>query len=142
MTLRILVTGSREWWDKRIIGQALGEAIGDLGRHLIVPIVPNDPAPIMRFDQVTVVHGAARGADTIAGNIASAWGMRVEAHPADWDTHGKSAGHRRNAEMVALGADVCLAFPLGRSSGTRSCARLAEAAGIPVRCYETTSVTS
>jgi hypothetical protein len=34
--------------------------------------------------------------------------------------------------MVAAGADLCLAFPIGASPGTRSCMRLAAAAGIPV----------
>lgn len=44
--------------------------------------------------------------------------------------------HHRNAEMVNLGADVMLAFPLGQSAGTGGCMRLAEAGGIPVRVYE------
>lgn len=82
------------------------------------------------------MHGGARGADTLASVEAKQWGFNVEVHPADWRSHGKAAGHRRNAEMVKLGADVCLAFPLGESRGTRGCMRLAEAAGIPVKVYE------
>jgi hypothetical protein len=77
-----------------------------------------------------VVHGGARGADALVDEIARNWGWTPEVHPADWDLYGRSAGHRRNAEMVALGADVCLAFPLGVSSGTRGCMRLAASAGI------------
>jgi hypothetical protein len=34
--------------------------------------------------------------------------------------------------MVSLGADVCLAFPLGASPGTRGCMNIAERAGIHV----------
>ena len=79
-----------------------------------------------------VVHGAARGADSHADHAAMNWGWTPERHPADWDRYGKSAGHRRNAHMISLGADVCLAFPLGESVGTRGCMQLAEAAGIPV----------
>jgi hypothetical protein len=35
--------------------------------------------------------------------------------------------------MVDLGADLVLAFPLGKSEGTRDCIRRATAAGIHVR---------
>ena len=121
MTLRILITGSREWTDRATIRRALVEAGHRSGVH------PRD---------TVVVHGGARGADTIADEVADAFGCQVEVHPADWDRYGKAAGHRRNAEMVALGADVVLAFPLGASPGTRGCMKLAENAGIPVRVYE------
>lgn len=127
---RILVTGSRDWTDTRVIADGLIAAIehgpDDLfGHH------PTHGA-YLHWGQITVVHGAARGADRFAARIARAWGMVVEPHPADWKTHGRAAGHRRNAHMVALGADVCIAFPLGASRGTRGCMALAEAAGIPV----------
>lgn len=133
MTLRILVTGSREFTAKRAIARALIDVIDKHGAHLIVQ---DEHGPKLLWDQITVVHGAARGADRIAGHIAAVWGMQVEEHPADWDQHGKSAGPIRNKKMVDLGADVCLAFPLGRSIGTRHCMRLAQAAGISVCCYE------
>ena len=63
-------------------------------------------------------------------------GYGAARHPADWDKHGKAAGMIRNREMVALGADICLAFPIGRSPGTRACIREAQRAGIPVRVRE------
>lgn len=64
--------------------------------------------------------------------VARRMGWEVQAYPADWDRYGRSAGHRRNAQMVADGADLCLAFPLGESRGTRGCMRLASQAGIRV----------
>ena len=131
--LRILVTGSRDWTDKRAIARALCDAIDHYGEHVLTR---DEYGPKVLWDQVTVVHGAARGADTLAGRIAAAWGMCVEAHPADWDRHRKAAGPLRNKAMVSLGAHVCLAFPLGRSIGTRHCMKEANAAGIPVRSYE------
>jgi hypothetical protein len=121
MTLRILITGSRDWIDRDAIRAALVQAGRTAGVH------PQG---------TTVVHGGARGADRIAGEIAREFGCTVEIHPADWDGLGKAAGHRRNAEMVNAGADVCLAFPLGESRGTRGCMQLAEAAGIPVVVHE------
>jgi hypothetical protein len=121
VTLRILVTGSRDWTDRDTIRHALIDAA--LGAR-------------MDLYQVTVVHGAARGADRIAGEIAREYGCRVEEHPAQWQD-GPSAGPRRNAHMVALGADLCLAFPHGESRGTRDCMRRAQAAGIPVHDHGT-----
>lgn len=117
-TLRILVTGSRAWTDRDAILHALDRVATEAG------VAPG---------LVTVVHGTARGADSLADSAARQLGMRVERHPADWQLHGKSAGHRRNAEMVQLGADLTLAFPLGESRGTRGAMRLAREAGIPVR---------
>lgn len=118
--MRILVTGSRAWTDRTAVTKALfdeGVKVSPLGT---------------KWSDITLVHGAARGLDTIAAEIASDLGMQVEAYPADWETFGRAAGHRRNAVMVASGADICLAFPLGESRGTRGCMRLAEKAGIPV----------
>lgn len=111
---RILVTGSREWDDPQAIFDVLAE---------------------YNYGQVTLVHGAARGTDTIAARIAAAFGWRIEVHPADWRNLGKSAGFIRNAAMVAAGADVCLAFIRDGSPGASHCAHLAEQAGIPVRRF-------
>lgn len=117
--MRILITGSREFKDESVISKAIAEAAAGVDSNL-----------------VTVVHGAARGADTLAANAAWRMGLLTEAHPADWDRHGKSGGYIRNAEMAKLGADVCLAFPIGESRGTRMMIELAKKHGIEVRVYE------
>jgi hypothetical protein len=114
---RILVTGSRYWTDEDFIANVL---LYDIE---------------VQFSQATLVHGAARGADTIAGRIWKSWGSEVEPHPADWRRHGRAAGLLRNAAMVALGADLCLAFIRDDSPGATGCALMAEKAGIPVRYY-------
>jgi hypothetical protein len=115
---RILVTGSRVLADYEIVRSALAEARETYGPDAIV------------------VHGGAPGADLIAHRAAHTLSMRTEPHPARWRTEGRAAGILRNQRMVELGADVCLAFPVGASRGTRDCMRRAEAAGIPVRVFE------
>jgi hypothetical protein len=113
--MRVLVTGSRDWSDEAAVCTTLTE--------------------LLRLaDRITVVHGACpTGADAIAHRWASDTpGATPEPHPADWSI-GKKAGPLRNQAMVDLGADVCLAFPVGESRGTRDCMRRAEAAGIPVQ---------
>lgn len=119
MTYRILVTGSRTWDDTEELRLALVRAA--------TPHLPD----------VVLVHGGCPyGADTMAAQWAADMGIRLEDHPADWETFGKRAGFRRNAAMVELGADVCLAFIRDGSRSATHCADLAEQAGIPVRRYE------
>jgi hypothetical protein len=78
-----------------------------------------------------LIHGAAQGADTLAAQVAEELGIPTEAHPADWEKHGRSAGPRRNEEMISRRPDLLLAFP--GSKGTANMTRQAIAAGIPVR---------
>lgn len=133
---RILVTGSRDWRQPERIAWELGLAIGAAHRPLA---------------EVIIVHGGAGGADRMADRIARDHGHLTEIHPADWDGpcrdtcqpgHRKMVGYRdwciaagmyRNEAMVALGADLVLAFIRNGSHGATGCARLAEKAGIPVR---------
>lgn len=119
--MRILITGSRDWTDQRLIEAAIVEAMvfgKDWPR-----IVP------------TIIHGGARGADSMADGVAIRRNLKQEAHPADWGQYGKRAGFIRNAEMVKSGADICLAFIKNESKGATMCADLAEKAGIPTRRY-------
>jgi hypothetical protein len=81
--------------------------------------------------ELVVVHGAARGTDSLAGEWARERGQQEEPHPAAWGKYGRAAGPIRNAEMVKQGAGLCLAFPGGR--GTADCVSKCEKAGIPVR---------
>lgn len=83
----------------------------------------------------TVIHGAARGADTIAGKVANLLGMKVEIYSADWTKQGKSAGPIRNRQMLDQKPDLVLAFhnDIEASKGTKDCVTEAKRRGIPVR---------
>lgn len=117
---RILVTGSRDWDDYGLLSFELGTAITE--------------AMLLHGD-VTVVHGAARGADQMAASVAASFEVTAEPHPAEWGRYGKAAGPRRNAEMVDAGASLCLAFIKDGSRGATHCAGLAEKAGIETRRF-------
>lgn len=110
--MRVLITGSREWTDIRLI------------RDTLSPIWKAHP-------NVTLVSGACpRGADRICEDLAGLFGWTIERHPAEWDKYGPRSGYKRNAEMVALGADVCFAFIKDESRGATHTARLAHKSGI------------
>lgn len=47
-----------------------------------------------------IIHGAARGADTLAGRWARENKIPVRQHPADWNKYGKRAGFIRNQFML------------------------------------------
>ncbi len=87
-----------------------------------------------------LVHGGCpRGADRIADILGRRWGGQVETHPADWDRYGRGAGMRRNADMVAAGADRVLGFVLDGSPGSSHTLGLAAEGGLDVRAHHTTS---
>jgi len=85
-----------------------------------------------------LIHGNAPGADRIAENAASDWG--IISLSANWNKFGKAAGPIRNETMLRVlktlrdgGYDVFVeAFPIEKSVGTKHMIKIAQAAGIPV----------
>jgi hypothetical protein len=123
--MRVLVTGSQLWTDKKFVFEELDWLLEELHRDVDSPY------------EFVLVHGyCPNGVDAFAhewGELRKNQGfpVRIETHPADWKgPRKKGAGYARNAEMVALGADRCLAFILDGSSGSTHCSKLAEKAGI------------
>lgn len=79
-----------------------------------------------------VVHGAARGADALAGAWAANHGVEVRAYPADWKAYGRAAGAIRNQQMLTEEEpDLVVAFPGGR--GTAHMVRIAREQGFNVK---------
>ena len=81
-----------------------------------------------------IIHGAARGADVLAGDAANRLGFQIIAVPAEWELHGKSAGIIRNRKMLDMGPELVIAFhmDLSKSKGTADTVREARHRGIPV----------
>lgn len=109
--MRLLVTGDRDWTDEDRIRRVL---------RMLMP--------------TTVIHGASRGADKMAENVAIEMGIPVEAYPAYWRKYGRAAGPIRNKEMIEAHPDLVVAFHdnLDESKGTADCVNRAIKAGIPV----------
>lgn len=140
--MRLLVTGSRGWTDLRLIATGLGRACDWFcSQH-------PDNTTVPRGQWVTLVHGAAKGADLQCKAFADAAGWRTQAFPAQWlnpdGTRNPTAGFERNEAMVRSGVDVCVAFAGACSKwahrneephvshGTRHCAEYAASMGVQV----------
>lgn len=84
------------------------------------------------FDGDTIISGGALGADSLARQYASRCPLvnLIEYKP-DWDRYGRSAGYRRNKQIVN-NSDMLIAFWDGRSKGTKHSIDLANARGIRV----------
>lgn len=108
--MKILVSGSRNFNDYELLSKKLDD-----------------------YRITEIIHGAARGTDTLAGRYGEEHGIPVTAYPADWELYGKSAGPIRNATMLKEGdPDVVIAFLAKDSRGTQNMIDQALKAMVPV----------
>jgi len=115
--MRILICGSRNYEDTPKIYRYLYSLV------------------IEDRNRITIVHGAAKGADFAAGFLGKAMGFSIDPHEADWPQHGKSAGILRNIEMLESGVDLVVYFSkdLENSKGTSHMVKIAREANVPVQ---------
>ena len=111
---RVIIAGSRDFNDYELLRKTMDA--------LLVNIT----------DDVVIVCGKARGADTLGEQYAKNKGYDVHYFPADWEKFGKSAGYRRNVQM-AENADALVAFWDGTSRGTMHMINIAKERGLKVR---------
>jgi hypothetical protein len=111
--LRVGITGGRAYQDQAKVYQSLDRL-----------------KLFAKNKKIVIVHGCARGADSLAGSWAKERGVDVDEHPADWDQHGKRAGPIRNQEMLDSGLNQLVAFPGG--TGTEDMTTRCEKANVPV----------
>jgi hypothetical protein len=82
-----------------------------------------------------VIHGGAKGADTMAGEVAFELGFAVKVYYAQWETFGRKAGPIRNQQMLTEGEPTeVLAFDLG-TPGTADMIRRSRKAGLRVTVF-------
>lgn len=111
---KLIVAGGRDFQDYAQMCDELGDVLQRIG------------------EPVQIVCGMARGADLLGLEYARRHDLPVLRMPADWNTHGRSAGFVRNAQMVDV-ADGLVAFWDGRSRGTKHTIDLARAKRIKTR---------
>lgn len=127
----IVISGSRSLTDRAVVEDAWNRAFRRL-----------DDANDLTARPFVILHGDAEGVDRIVAAYCEAVNdshtdlsrrlgegpsrlqdrhMIVEAMPADWDRHGRKAGHVRNDAMVARAQQsggALIAIWDGRSKGT------------------------
>ena len=114
--LNLIIAGGRDFTDQLTMATAIKAIINSNG---------------LTTTPITLVCGMAAGADMTGCILAKKWNWPVAEYPADWKTHGKSAGPIRNKQM-ADNADALIAFWDGKSRGTANMIRTMEAANKPV----------
>ena len=121
--MKVLVCGGRDYSDMTTLRRTLDRLHAEHGF-------------------TTLIHGAARGADSLAGQWARHTGISVQEFPARWREHDRNcgyscrrnsycrrAGFRRNEAMLHHGRpDLVVAFPGG--SGTQGMVDLARGASV------------
>jgi hypothetical protein len=95
--IRICVCGGRDFNDKQLVYETLDKFLK------------------IRQD-IIIVNGDARGADSLATEWAKERNVKCELFPANWEKHKRAAGPIRNKEMIDSKLDVLVAFPGGKGT--------------------------
>jgi hypothetical protein len=116
---RLLISGWREMSDYDLLRDTLD--------RVLAPHLPD----------VVVIHGSARGADSLADRYADERGLLKLPFRAEWHKYGRSAGHRRNTRMLVEGRpDYLVAFQHPTGKGTQDMIEQARDGGIPMTVVE------
>ena len=117
--MKILVCGSREFEFNYEFMWQMDNVIGD-------------------NKDITIISGGARGADKLAENYAKLRNLKSIVVPAKWDVYGRSAGYRRNIEMLNMldTNDLVIAFQMNKSKGTQHTIDNAKMRGIKTIVFE------
>ena len=109
MKKRVVIAGSRNFNDYEMFATIVGEFL----------------KPICEEYEMIIVSGHCSGTDLMGERYAKESGFEVEIYPAEWKKYGRSAGPKRNKQMV----DIChkvICFWDGKSKGTESLIKYAK----------------
>ena len=112
--MKICVCGGRDYEDKEKVYRVLDKLY-------------NNVAPWIEF---VIIHGDAKGADSLAKEWAEERNVQQIPFPANWKKYDNAAGPIRNKEMLDHGFDLLVAFPGG--NGTENMKKITREKGIYV----------
>lgn len=119
--MRVIIAGGRDFTNRNVAGQVITACLRN----------------VLATNSVSIVSGMAQGADRLGWEYGKEFDVPVTEFPADWKTHGKSAGYKRNVEM-AQNADALIAFWDGASRGTKHMIDIAHQHKLKVRVFSYT----
>lgn len=122
----VLMCGSRDWGSP---SRPHAETERAFVKRVVDLLDPKD----------RVIHGGARGADSLSGAYAKLAGLKVTIYEANWRQFGRRAGPIRNQNMLDLGRpELVIYFTEDRdnpTTGTRDMVERARRANKPVIWY-------
>lgn len=134
-SLRIIIAGGRDFDNYKILRSKSLAAITDINKQV------NQTDKIKR-EFVTIISGAARGADSLGEQFAKEFELTLKQMPAQWEEHGRKAGYLRNAQMADFACEdkdsqgVLIAFWDGKSRGTRHMIDIAIKHGMTICVFD------
>lgn len=114
--MRVIVCGGRDFTDRQLCFDSLDRLLSGL-------------------ENVEIISGHARGADTYGEEYAVFHGLRRKYFVADWKRYGRSAGPIRNQQMLEYAMKdtaMVIAFWDGQSRGTKNMIEQARRARVKV----------
>ena len=111
--MKVIVAGGRDFTKKKKLFKVLDKFLD--GRR-----------------EVTIINGAAEGADDLGGEYALERKLDMVIFPANWKGRGNGAGYIRNAAMAEYGTHL-VAFWDGKSPGTKGMIEVAKRKGLEVK---------
>lgn len=111
--VKVIIAGGREFTDYAVLKNVCD--------HMLSNVKDNS--------KLTIVSGGARGVDKMGERYAVEHGINLVVMNADWETHGKSAGYKRNQEMADVSTHL-IAFWDGKSRGTKHMIDIAKRDGL------------
>ena len=112
-TVKVIIAGGRDFGDYELLRDSCDHKLSNFhATH-----------------NITIISGGARGADRLAQDYAQDRKYHLEIMNADWETHGKSAGYKRNQAMADVATHL-IAFHDGESRGTANMIQVATKLGL------------
>ena len=123
LTHNICINGSRGFNDYNFFKEVIVKLIDVNQVHFDEELKANKT--------LRIIVGGAQGADTLAERWARESGLNYQVFPANWKKYGKSAGYKRNVQMIDV-SDELISFWDGESKGTKHTIDYARSKLVPV----------